>query len=216
MNLKFRSYALAGALAMAGGVYQLSRATKGPVRTEAWMEQTALKGFGKYRTESNMAGDVTYRMDKATYAELQPFGIVARIMNDGNRSYDVTLIASSTKASFHDPRVCFTAQGWELGEQGHETIHTKTRGDIQATVARLKGTDGEKWGAFLYRGPEGFTPTTNGLKLQMFKEQLFHGRDAEGVFYRFIPTDSKTTKEEMVAFVRDYLDASDAPTHGYF
>ena len=215
-GLKKRAYGLAAIFVLAGGFYQLSGASKGPQRTETWMEQTALKGFGKFKTQVALPGDVSYRMDKATYAELDPYGIVARVMSDGVRSYDVTLIASSSKNSFHDPRVCFTAQGWELSEEEHLPIVTKTRGTILATVTKLKGKNGVQYGAFLYRGPEGFTPTTTGLKIQMFKSQLLHGQNAEGVFYRFIPSDVGTTKEQLVDFVRDYLDASDAPTHGYF
>lgn len=217
-GLKKRAYALAAIFVLAGGFYQISGASKGPQRTEAWMQETAIKGFGDYRTQANpdLLGTISYAMDKATYTELRPFGIVARIMSDGTQSYDVTLIASSDKASFHDPRTCFTAQGWELSNEEQVPIETKTRGTVLVTVTRLKGRDGEKVGAFFYRGPDGFTPTTAGLKIQMLKSQIFSGSNAESVFYRFIPSESSTTKEQLVAFVKDYLDASNAPTHGYF
>ncbi len=215
-GLKKRAYALGAIFALAGGFYQVSGAAKGPERTEPWMQKTAITRFGKYKTESNLPGDVTYKMDKTTYDALQPFGIVARIMDDGRKGFDVTLIASANKNSFHDPRVCFAAQGWELSQEQPVKIETQTRGIVTATVTQLKGKDGVKWGAFFYRGPEGFSPTTLGLKWQMFKRQMFHGENAEGVFYRFIPSQSDTTKEELAAFVRDYLDASNGPTKGYF
>lgn len=215
-GLKKRAYALGAIFLLAGGVYQISGAAKGPERTEKWMEETAISNFGNYRTQTDRQGGVTYRMDKTTYETLQPFGIVARIMSDGNQGYDVTLIASANKASFHDPRVCFSAQGWELSDEQATTIETKTRGPVVATITKLKGKDGIKWGAFLYRGPDGFTPTTLGLKKQMFLRQLVRGEPSEGVFYRFIPSQNDTSKEQLVAFIRDYLDASYQPTHGYF
>lgn len=215
-DIKIRAYALAAAFVVAGGIYQISGAAKGPTRTESWMQETALTSFGNYRTEGNLPGNVSYVMDPTTYKELEPFGIVARIMSDGTHSYDVTLIASSSKASFHDPRVCFTAQGWELSAEEEVPIETKTRGVVTATFARLKGKNGEQYGAFLYRGPEGFSPTTLGLKWQLFRSQLLRGQQAEGVFYRFIPQDRGTTKDQLIGFIRDYLDASTEPTHGYF
>lgn len=216
-RLTQRAYLLAAVLAAAGGLYQISGAAKGPQRTEAWMQQTALTGFGKYKTmvDASLPGKVSYEMDKGTYNELKPFGIVARILSDGERGYDVTLIASSDKASFHDPRTCFTAQGWELSGEEIVAVDTKTRGPVEITFTHLKKDGGDKVGAFFYRGPDGFTATTLGLKKQMLWSQ-FKGVKAESVFYRFIPQEASTTKEQLLAFVRDYLDASNAPTHGYF
>src|SRR5579862_9413607 len=103
-GLKTRVYGLAGILLLGGAFAHIATPPAGPKRTEAWMEQTALKEFQNYKMVPATSGDdreISYKMDAATYTELTPYGIVARDFTDGNKTFDVVLIASQAKASFH-------------------------------------------------------------------------------------------------------------------
>ena len=208
------------ALAAATGILVHATARAGAIsRTESWMEKTAIKGFGPWemRDTDFRHPQVSYKMNEASYKELVPYGIVARVLDNGKGdSIDTVLIASSNKASFHDPRVCFTAQGWEI--RGEETVKlsTATRGEIPVTLATMFHKDqGERPAIYFYRGPAGFAPTTTSLKVQMLKVQVIEGRNPEGVFYRFMPVKGVTT-DELKKFVGDYMDASGKATGNYF
>jgi hypothetical protein len=155
-------------------------------------------------------------MDADTYKELSPYGIVARMLSDGTRQFDVVLIASQQKGSFHDPRVCFTAQGWQLDDESTTMVPTGSRGPVPVSVADMKSDQGERWGAYFYRGPYGFAATANDLKAQMFRYSLLNAKNADGVFYRFIAEDSDATKDDLVKFISSYLDASARYGSGYF
>ncbi len=217
-GLMVRVYGLAGLFLLGGLFAHLATPPAGPPKTEAWMERTALKEFGSFKMASYDQGDpeVSYKMDAATYKELAPYGVVARDLSDGNRTFDVVLIASQAKASFHDPRVCFTAQGWQLEQEAKAMAPTASRGDVPVSVAQMKTENGELWAAYFYRGPYGFAATTNDLKLQMFRYSLTNEKNADGVFYRFIAEDPSSTKEDLVKFIATYLDASAVKTAGYF
>jgi hypothetical protein len=158
---------------------------------------------------------VSYKMDKATYETLDPYGIVCRDFTHGDTVYDVVLIASQAKDSFHDPRVCFTAQGWQLDQETAVKVPT-SRGVFPVTIARIKNPDGERWAAFGYRTPYGFASSTNQLKLQMFEYSLLHSRNGEGVFYRFIGMSPDVTRQSMLKFIQQYMNASARYSHDFF
>ena len=40
--------------------------------------------------------------------------------------------------------------------------------------------------------------------------------DLDAVFYRFMADSRSTTKEELLKFIGDYLDAANASSEGYF
>jgi hypothetical protein len=213
-----RFYLLGALLLLGAGFSHVASPPAGPTRTERWMEATAIKQFGPYRMAptTEPGAQVSYRMDPATYKELSPYGIVARDLTDGSLTFDVVLIASQSKASFHDPRVCFTAQGWQLEQESEVLVHTVSRGDVPVSIAQMRSDAGELWAAYCYRGPFGFAASTNGLKLQMFRYALTNERNADGVFYRFIAEDGSSTRDDLVHFISAYLDASGAKTGGYF
>ena len=217
-GLTKRAYLLAALFLAGGAAAHLSLPSSGPVRTEKWMEQESLKSFGRYRMKEADPSDpeVSYRMDKNTYDTLAPYGIVARDLSNGDVSFDVVLIASEAKSTFHDPRVCFTAQGWQLDQDVAATVSTKTRGVVPVSLARIHSDNGDRWAAFCYRGPDGFTLGATSLKMQMFKYSLLHARAVDGVFYRFIGEDAQTSKEELLKFIGNYLDASAKHGTGYF
>lgn len=218
-KLKSRALIFAGVMAAVGtfNIWTGTAAT-GPGKTESWMESMSperVDGMAFMRSERNPRQ--SYRMDDRTYSLLAPYGIVARLYSDAARSYDVVLIASRSRASFHDPRVCFSGQGWTLVEQTTETVQTKTRGKVPVTLTRMDGrTQRGALAAFLYRGPSGFHASTVGLKWDMFMQRLLNRPDTDGVFYRFIPQSQNVTKEELLAFIATYLDAANESSKGYF
>lgn len=217
-GLNKRIYALVAVALVSGLAFQASARATGTKRTEAWMERTSISAFGPWRMERTDSENprVSYRMDAASYKELNPFGIVARELTNGRDTYDTVLIASNDKGAFHDPRVCFTAQGWEIAEEKTERISTRTRGVIPVTLATMVHKDfGRRPAIFFYRGPEGFAAGTAALKIQMLKNQLVQGVVPEGVFYRFMAK-TDVPSQTLVKFVSDYMDASGKTSANYF
>lgn len=219
-RLTKRAVALGVVFIALGGVFMtLARADK-ISRTENWMEEKAPMSFGAYkvrRDPDNPDSTVSYRMDEMTYKTLVPYGIVARIFESATESFDAVVIASSDKDSFHDPRVCFTAQGWVIDSEETATLKTKTRGEVPVTLAKLNHKDkGRRWTVFFYKGPAGFTATTSALKIQMLSHQLATLKNAEGVFYRFIPIYESTTQDQLMSFVADWLDQANKSSDGFF
>ena len=131
------------------------------------------------------------------------------------------MIASRSKDSFHDPRVCFSVQGWALNTQWVDSVETETRGVAYMTVTNMDGPGGRgKLAAFLYRGQGKFYKSTNELKIGMFIEQLKGGGNLDGVFYRIIPQhnnpDADALLSDLKKFITAYLDAANEVSNGYF
>jgi hypothetical protein len=212
-----RTYLMGAVLILLGGAFAYSKSTLPPPKTEEWMEDQAPLSFGRYRYIAGSENPKqTYKMDATTYEMLRPYGIVSRVYESGPHRYDVVLIASRDKDSFHDPRVCFKGQGWTLGDQYIAQVPTQTRGTVPITLTRMAGQPGERLAAFFYRGPGGFVGTTNHLKWDMFKSELLRGENPDAVFYRVIPHHAGATEEEIIAFIGEYLDASGEASNGYF
>jgi len=210
-----------GALFVVCGLLFVYLAGKRPWRTEEWLIENTPKQFGSYEMVPGKDGDgITYKMTQATYDELGPYGIAARVMRNPmtGEQYDAVVIMSSRKDSFHDPRVCFTAQDWLLADEKVITVKTSAHGPIQVTLATMinskNGGAGKQLAAFFYRGPEGFAATTNGLKWQMFKHQFTKMSNAEGVFYRVIPLLPGTKQEDLERFIDEFLAATDKASGG--
>jgi hypothetical protein len=165
----------------------------------------------------------SYKMNDVTYSTLQPYGIVARIFENSKNAqvFDVVVIASDSKDSFHDPRVCFSAQGWVMNNQWLDTVKTASRGDVPVTITLMDGPeDKNQLAAFVYKGPGGFYGNTQRLKVAMFRETLFGGGKLDGAFYRFIPgyrdEDQIQQIRELKEFIGKYLDAANEASKGYF
>lgn len=191
---------------------------------ESEMIRISARDLDGYRMEGGPESpDYTYRMDEVTYKTLEPYGIVARIFENeqtGER-YDVVLIASRSKDSFHDPRICFSAQGWVLTKQALDSVQTETRGKLPVTIAFMDGLqDTGKMAAFLYKGPSRFYGTTKELKLGMFLEQMKGASNLDGAFYRFIPLHTNPDQPKMLAdlkrFIGQYMDESNRASGGKF
>jgi hypothetical protein len=211
--------AIGVALIAAGLFITYSPATTLVTRTESFLEQKAPLKVASYAFEASPTSPKpaqSYVVGEDTYKILNPFGIVGRVYRDGAKAFDVLLIASNKKESFHDQRVCFAAQGYNLTDQRIETLETK-RGTIPITVTQMTHKDlGEQVAILFYKGPGGFYPTPQSLAWAMFKEQLMGGTKLEAVFYRVIPVGEATTKEELLQFVRSYLEEAGRYSGGYF
>jgi hypothetical protein len=215
-GLKQRIYVLSAAFAAFGLWVQLSPVSAYEKKTEKQMEQLAPARVGPYTYRHSVENpEQSYRMEPGTYSQLAPYGIVCRTYSYGGKSFDVVLIASGNRGSFHDPRVCFSSQG--LAPTDHVDVVRSKRGDIPVTVASLdNGTTHDNLALYFYRGPGGFFSNVVGLKWAMFKERFFGGRDVDGVFYRIIPTFPGTKLEDVKQFAADYVVASEASSKGYF
>lgn len=218
-GLKKRAYLFAVVMLVAGAINYFTWARhERPNKDEKWMEARAPEKIGDMsfiRSPENPAQ--SYKMNQITYDMLAPFGIVARQYTSNSRAYDVVLIASESRASFHDPRICFSGQGWTLVEQNTVEVETKTRGKVPVTITKMdSNTKRGQLAAFFYRGPSGFHATTISVKLDMFFQRLFNRPDIEGVFYRFIPQNEDCTVDELKSFIAEYLEAAKDSSQGYF
>ena len=223
-GLKKRAVIAVLLLLAGAGAIAFTKRSIGEPKTEAWMLQNTPKQFGSYRMHASAdSRDYSYKLDDVTYRTLDPYGIVARVYesSETGESYDTVVVASRSKDSFHDPRVCFSAQGWAISNQWADSVQTKTRGKVPVTLVVMDGPGGKnKLAAFVYKGQGKFYASTQRLKLAMFIEQLTGGHNLDGVFYRIIPQnaspDDKDQTTKLKRFIGEYLDAADETSHGYF
>ena len=187
------------------------------VVTEQWMESKAPSQVDGFLSTSSP------RADQATYDALQPFGIVSRDYRKDQKAFNVMLIASDRRESFHSPNVCLPAQGLNITNEHDEQIHTRTHGDVKATIAELQLPNApreKQYMAFLYRVQDKFIArsgnTTLVLTLAMFEGPIRGNFDQNTVFYRVITEHPNATLEELRRFVADYLDAAHDSSGGYF
>lgn len=187
-------------------------------KTEKEMEKLAPRTFDGYAfTPSRENPEQSYRMDDTTYRRLKPYGIVCRSYYKGDKTFDVVLIASQSRGSFHDPRVCFSAQGYTITNEEASVMDTEARGKVPFTAVTMDS--GQAKGAlamYFYRGPGGYYRNVVGLKFAMFKERLMGGKDVDGVFYRIIPGYPGATVDDLKKFAGEYLAAAKPVSGGYF
>ncbi len=221
-GLKLRSFIVAGILlAFAAWVQLTPKPAPVAGRDETWMESAAPKAVANYKFISNpdpTATDqmCTFKSPKYVYETLVPtVGIVARVYEYRGERYEVYLIASRDHASFHDPRVCFTAQNYNIVQEDQILVPTETRGNIPATLAHMTGPDGSMIAVYFYKGPNGFLGTTTSLKFAMLFDQLKGKADADCVFYRFVSLGSQDT-EKLKRFITMYMETAEKTSRGYF
>lgn len=228
-RLTRNTFIVAGVFGIIGTAFLVSRKSEPPEKTEKDMQALVpdvVAGWPYHRDSKDP--EISYTMDKGTYDLLQPFGIVARTYWKGSREYDVVVIASRSKDSFHDPRVCFSAQGWTVEDFKYEVVDTESRGTVPVSLITMsKDSQGQsnKLAAFFYKAPAGqFYADTRKFKFGLWKERfeamlkgqiLNSSMNLDGVFYRIIPKHN-TTPEELKKFIALYLDASNESSKGYF
>lgn len=155
---KLRTRAMVAGIAMivSGIAIQATPTAKLPGRTEKELEKMAPVQVGDYTFYERALSKKplqSYDLDEETYKILQPFGIVGRSYESGGKAFDVLLVSSNKKESFHDNRVCFEATGWTLTDQSHASVNT-SRGLIPLTLVKMRHDQfGTRTAAFLYKGP---------------------------------------------------------------
>lgn len=214
-RLKRNSYILAGILAIAGLTVTVFGTRKTVAQNENDLENLLpVRVMGAEYVPGQEDEGQTYKMSESSYRVLQAtFGIVCRVYDVDGDSYDTVIVASRAKDSFHDPNICFSAQGWLIEKRTLAYVDTEKRGKVPYTLitAYNEQRRSRSMAAFLYKGPEGFVGDTNVLKLQFLKEEMMLGDNLDGVFYRFIPDFRDTPREEdqqkkLETFISNYLD----------
>lgn len=170
---------------------------------------------GQHYIQELKSGDDIYQV-------LKPFGIIERVFDYEGDNFDAVVIASNSKDSFHDPNICFSAQGWTIESRRQIQIPTQSRGTVSAMLISMYDINVQrKYACYLYQGPGGFYGDTNRLKLAFLAEAMKLGDRYDGVFYRFIPTfaDSELTpkeqEERLVNFIGKFMDAANESSNGY-
>ncbi|MBS1700441.1 MAG: exosortase-associated EpsI family protein [Armatimonadetes bacterium] len=158
----------------------------------------------------------SYVMNESNYQILQPWGIVARTFVDGPESYDVVVIASHRKESFHDPQVCLRAQGWELTNQRIDKIETKTRGTVPITLFDMAQGGDKRTAMYFLKTTQGYYADMAKLKWDMFTYKLKHmGKDDEGAFVRIMPMGTRDV-DKMKKFAADWIDKAVDTSNNYY
>jgi hypothetical protein len=207
---------------LAVGLVAAARPDSNPDRkTEEYLEQKAPVTIPGFTMMLNQYGGTayTYRMDDMTYEILNPYGIVARKYTNGRDVYDVVLISSDSHESFHDPRICFSAQGWVFTTSRTIELDVPGRGTIPMTLVemdnQMRGVRGAK-AVYFYRGPSGFLATPRRLQWSMFGQQLRGQQMVDCTFYRFMPDYQGASLDDLLEFIKTYMAAADEASGGYF
>lgn len=218
-GLMKRVVALSGFFAVAGAVFlALPNRAESPV-DEQWMKEHAPEVVGDYRFERSVEDPlISYKADDQTYELLNPFGIVSRrYFNSEGKRFDMVLIAGNDKENFHDPHVCFRAQGWTFVEDRKVNVPTKTRGNIPATFALIENKGIRSATLFFYRGPKGFYPSTPNLGFAMLVGPLMGDFKTDAVFYRFMPLhQGPNAEEDLIKFAGEFMDEAGKSSDNYF
>jgi hypothetical protein len=211
-----RTWILAGVMVACGAFTMYVPPARSKPINEGWMAAHAPAKVGDFTFEPDPATpDCSYKMGSTTYSTLQPSGILARLYKSGGKEYDVVLIASDNSVSFHDPRVCFTASGWNITHEKHVNIKT-AQGEIPVTYVNMQGEGQTKSALYFYRSPSGFESVARKMRWDMLIGELLHGRNDQGVFYRFIPMSNDITDQDLMTFASQYLDEAHRVSGGFF
>lgn len=216
-GLMKRVVALSGFFAVAGAIFLALPSKAESHVNEQWMKEHAPPQVDDYRFQPS-ADDplISYKADQASYDILKPFGIVSRKYNNMGRQFDVVLIAGNDKENFHDPHVCFSAQGWTFFEDRIVQVPTKTRGTIPASFAVIENKGKKSATLFFYRGPKGFYASTPNLGMAMLIGPLMGDFKTDAVFYRFMPEYPDATEAEIIEFAGKFMDAAGKTSENYF
>ena len=216
--IAIRTYTVAGLMLAIGVLGLLSTSRAGTGKTEAFLEEKAPVMMPGYQMVPGTEGGLryTYKMDKGTYAALKPFGIVARQYSDGGAIFDAVLITSDSHESFHDPKICFSSQGWTFRDLREESVDVPGVGPIPMTFAEMDGPRSRTVAAYFYRGPKGFVSGSKRLQLDMFQEVMMGRPAQDATFYRFIPATDGIGVDRLKTFIKTYMLAAKKSSGGYF
>ncbi len=217
-RLKLRTIGIGAFLLVAGVAIQAMPRPKMDAKDEKFMAANAPTQVGTFKFEpvSDLPGK-SYDVDERTYELLQPFGVIGRVYRDGPKEYDVLLISGNDKNCFHDNRVCFQGQGFDIVGQETEQVET-TRGTIPVTMLTLHHrVQGRMMAAMFYKGPhEKWFPLPAPLTWAMFVEQVKLGSDLNSTFYRIMPRHQNPDKQEFIQFIKEYVAEAKKTSNGFF
>jgi hypothetical protein len=218
MKPQIAAYVLATAL-VGAGAFAVAQSTSSPKKRmdEKAMQEKAPKSIPGHQMIPGPEGlAYSYKMPDSTYHTLKPYGIVAQTFTDGNVMYDVVLISSDNHESFHDPKICFSGQGWTFNSTREESIKLADGRMIPATIVEMQGPTGESSAVYFYKGPSGFRSKPQALQLDMFKEVLFGRKPTDSTFYRFMPSGPGVTLEQLKGFIKTYMVSAASESGGFF
>jgi hypothetical protein len=217
-GLKQRSFILAGVL-LAAGVFALMRTSQASESklSEAQMQELAPTAVPGYQVVPGPEGIAySYKMEKSTYETLKPFGIVARQYTGETGPWDVVLISSDSHESFHDPKICFSGQGWTFDASREETLELPDKRQIPMTVVEMTGPVAKSLAVYFYKGPKGFVANPKRLQMDMFSEVLVGKKPVISTFYRFMPSSPGADLVQMKEFIKSYMTAAQEQSGGVF
>lgn len=215
-----RAFIAGGLLLAVGAALAFVPKPSAVKRTETWVADALPKRVGDFSMmppQDPKYPYCSYKMDKTTYDILRPWGIVPRVFSNGRNTYDVVVIGSNTKDSFHDPSVCFSAQGWNLSNERIETVNTKSQGAVPVTMVDMDHNAQKTIAMYFYRLREGYVGSNTGVKKQMLFYKLKElGKDDEGGFIRIIPSGNNPKPEDLKSFAAAWIDAAAKSSGGYY
>lgn len=209
--------AVAGTMVVMTAALHLGKRASPERPPETWLENMMLTENAGYQLVPEVPGTkISYSMHPDTYKVLNPIGIACQKFQDpSGRQMDVVIIAGDSMQAFHDQRVCFKAQGWDLLSEEVRYLKTERHGTIPVTwmTIQLPG-QAPKEALYAFRSPTGFQ-TYDQAKLGFIKAKLkdMFGEQI-GYSYRFIGLTSDVDAQELAYFARTYLDNLDVSTQG--
>ena len=214
--MKKTLWVLAGLMTSIGLAYNFAPRPSEKTMTEEQVGAMLPMKVGKFTPMLKKGETVSYQMDKASYDILKPWGICARVFTSGNEAYDMVAIASNSKESFHDPQICFKAQGWNLTNQRDDVIKTKTRGDVPVTLVDMEQRGDKRVAMYFFKLTKGYYGNMGLVKKDMLVHLFTHlGQKDEGAFLRVIPT-GIVDVEKMKLFAADWVDEAGKTSNGYY
>ena len=216
-----RAFVAAGLLLVLGAGLAVASKPSATKRTEKEVADqlpTEFSGFRMAPAQDSSVPYCTYKMDQATYDILRPWGIIARVFQKSGESYDVVVIGSNTKDSFHDPAVCFSAQGWNLSNAREEMVQTKAYGEVPVTLVDMNREGQKTIAMYFYRLRDGYVASNTGVKEKMLLYKLMPqhiGKDNEGGFIRIIPNGGADL-QKLKTFAGQWVDAAAKSSGGYY
>lgn len=185
-------------------------------RSESEIAAMLPKTVDKFNAELANGEYCTYKMDQVNYDILQPWGIVPRVFDNGPERYEVVVIASRKKESFHDPQVCLTAQGWTLSNQRVDSMETKTRGQVPITLFDMERNGEKRTAMYFLKTTQGYYADMAKVKWDMFRFKITHfGKDDEGAFIRILPM-GELNVDKMKKFAAEWVDEATKTSENYY
>lgn len=227
--MKPQIIALVVVLAAFGVMNNLYALKVGDRPSEQWVLDRAPTSVNDFALQPSAAGSkVSYRMDDVVYKELDPVGIAGQRFMKGSIGFDAVVVVGDRMESFHDQRWCFTAQGWTITKEEEATVQTKSYGSIPVKLVEIvRANTSPTYAAFTFRGAPEFHKSSfsfdkvpkfysdiPSMSHGYFMYELVRQKKFVGSEYRVIPGYMGATKDEVLKFTADYIDAVNASSKG--